>query len=49
MCTKNSEKGCCHPERLKANVSDCSAEQIKKCHGDVEHHLCGRKHKEADK
>jgi hypothetical protein len=31
---------CSHPEKLKGKPSECSPEQIKECHGDVEEHPC---------
>jgi len=37
-----SEKGtrCQKPEQLKGKPEDCSLEQIKQCHGEVEMHPC---------
>ena len=32
--------GCQHPEKLKGKPGECSPEQIKECHGDVEKHPC---------
>ena len=47
MCTNDSkERCCCHPERRKTDVADCSTEQIKECHGDVKRHPCERDKKE---
>jgi hypothetical protein len=43
MCESKSEKGCTHPERLKGKPGECSAEQIKECHGEVAEHPCVRK------
>jgi len=40
MCKWESTKGCEHPERLKGKPEECSPEQIKECHGDVEEHPC---------
>ena len=40
MCKWESGKGCEHPERLKGKPEECSPEQIKECHGDVEEHPC---------
>ena len=41
MCSKNEKKeGCQKPEDLKGRPEDCSPEQIRKCHGDVEEHPC---------
>jgi DNA-binding transcriptional ArsR family regulator len=37
MCCKD----CCeHPEKLKGKPEECTPEQIKECHGDVEDHPC---------
>ncbi len=33
-------KGCQHPEKLKDKPKDCTPEQIRECHGDVEKHPC---------
>jgi hypothetical protein len=33
-------KACQHPEKLKGKPGDCSPEQIRECHGDVEKHPC---------
>ena len=32
--------GCQKPEKLKTKPEDCTPEQIKECHGDVEEHPC---------
>ena len=41
MCEK---KACCKkPEELKTKPEECTPEQIKKCHGDVEEHPCEKK------
>jgi hypothetical protein len=41
MCEK---KACCQkPEELKGKPEECSAEQVKKCHGDVAEHPCEAK------
>ena len=38
MC---DEKKCCQkPENLTGKPEECSPEQIKECHGDVEEHPC---------
>jgi len=34
---------CQKPENLKGQPGECSAEQIKKCHGDVKKHPCQSK------
>jgi hypothetical protein len=39
MCEKGSG-GCQHPEKLKGRPEDCTPEQIRECHGDVEVHPC---------
>jgi len=39
MCSQEKE-GCQRPENLKGEPEECSPEQIKKCHGDVEEHPC---------
>ena len=38
MCEK--KQGCQKPEVLEGKPEECSPEQIKKCHGDVEEHPC---------
>ena len=38
MC--DGKTGCQKPEQLKGKPEDCSPEQIRKCHGDVENHPC---------
>ncbi len=38
MC--NAGKGCQEPKELKGRPQDCSAEQIRKCHGDAKKHPC---------
>ena len=45
MPSDDKEK-CQKPEELKTTPSECSAEQIKKCHGDVEEHPCIPRHEE---
>ena len=39
MCCQEKES-CQKPENLKGEPEECSPEQIKKCHGDVEEHPC---------
>ena len=47
MCTKRSKKRCClNSEQRKANPGNCSAEQIKECHGDDKKHPCEKDRKE---
>jgi len=38
MCQE--KKDCQKPEQLKDTPQKCTAEQIKKCHGDAEGHPC---------
>ena len=38
-----SKNACQKPEELKGKPEECSPEQIKKCHGDVEEHPCVQK------
>jgi len=40
MC--NSKQGCQKPEELVGKPEDCSAEQIKKCHGNLKDHPCAK-------
>lgn len=35
MCCQESS-GCQHPDRLEGKPEECSEEQIRECHGDVE-------------
>ena len=46
MCEE--KKGCQKPEHLKGKPGECSPEQIKECHGDVDVHPCDAD-KEAQK
>jgi len=42
MCKAESRKGCEHPQNLKkGQPEECSPEQIRECHGDVEEHQFG--------
>ena len=34
------KKTCQKPEELKGKPEECSPEQIRKCHGEVEDHPC---------
>jgi len=34
---------CEHPEKLKGKPGECSPEQIRECHGDVQEHPCESK------
>ena len=38
MC--EGTRGCQKSEKLEGRPQDCSAEQIRKCHGDAEGHPC---------
>jgi hypothetical protein len=38
MCCRD-KNGCEHPEK-KQRAEECSPEQIRECHGDVQVHLC---------
>ena len=38
MCDEKTE--CQKPENPVGDPKECSAEQIKKCHGDVKEHSC---------
>ena len=38
MC--DAKKGCQRPQELKNAPEECSPEQIRKCHGDVQTHPC---------
>jgi hypothetical protein len=38
-------KGCQHQEKLKTKPGECSAEQIKECHGEVKEHPCTERKK----
>jgi hypothetical protein len=40
MYNKKEKSGCQHPEKLKGKPEQCSPEQIKECHGEVEGHPC---------
>jgi hypothetical protein len=39
-CCKNKKEGCQKPENLKDQPQNCTAEQIKECHGDAQEHPC---------
>jgi hypothetical protein len=43
MCCNNCN--CQHPDKREGKVGDCSAEQIKECHGTEEEHACIREEK----
>ena len=38
MCEEQT--GCQKPEELKGDPKECSPEQVRKCHGDVQEHPC---------
>ena len=40
MCKSGCNKGCECAERLQGNPEECTQEQIRECHGDVEIHPC---------
>jgi len=42
MCCNKKQEGCQRPENLSDRPEDCSSEQIRKCHGDVETHPCAQ-------
>jgi len=45
MCDRVKKSGCEHSERLKGRPEDCTAEQIRECHGEVKGHPCVKKSK----
>ncbi len=47
MCCKESlKKDCCEkPDRLKGQPEECSPEQIRECHGELQEHPCTTKEK----
>lgn len=36
----DDKKVCEHPGKLKGKLGECSAEQIRECHGDTKKHPC---------
>jgi DNA-binding transcriptional ArsR family regulator len=40
MCCCHPKSECAHPEKLKGDPSECTAEQIRECHGEVAEHPC---------
>jgi ArsR family transcriptional regulator len=43
----NMCKDCCeHPDKLKGKPEECSEQQIKECHGDVNKHPCEEENKQ---
>lgn len=41
-------KGCQQPAKLKGKPGECSPEQIRECHGEVEKHPCEAQSESAD-
>jgi hypothetical protein len=41
-------KRCEKPERLEGTPEECTPEQIRKCHGDVDEHPCTQKPGESE-
>ena len=39
MCER-VKRGCQKPENLKTKPEECTPEQIRQCHGDVQDHPC---------
>ena len=39
-CEDGQKKGCQKPENLKGKPEECTPEQIRECHGDIEEHAC---------
>jgi len=37
---KAKQAGCQNPSECKGHPSECSPEQVKKCHGEVKEHPC---------
>ncbi|MBN1510617.1 MAG: hypothetical protein JXB13_01250 [Phycisphaerae bacterium] len=40
MCCNEKQEGCQKPKNLTGKPEDCSPEQIRKCHGDMDAHPC---------
>lgn len=40
MCCNENQRGCQKPENLTGKPGECTAEQIRKCHGNVQGHPC---------
>jgi hypothetical protein len=40
MCGNAKKQGCRKPDNLKGKPQECSAEQVRKCHGDSKTHPC---------
>jgi hypothetical protein len=40
MCNQKTRSQCEKPENLKGKASECSPEQIRKCHGEAPLHPC---------
>jgi len=39
-CCNEKKQGCQKPEDLNGKPEDCSAKQVRKCHGSVKRHPC---------
>jgi hypothetical protein len=39
-CCQENNEVCQKPENLKGKPEDCSPEQIRQCHGELEDHPC---------
>ena len=39
-CCQEDKEGCQKQENLKGKPEDCSPEQIRECHGEVEENSC---------
>ena len=40
MSKEKSKEICNHPDKLKGKPGECSPEQIRECHGEIEKHPC---------
>ncbi|MFC1897758.1 hypothetical protein ACFLX8_04260 [Chloroflexota bacterium] len=40
MPKDKSKDVCKHPEKLRGKPGECSPEQIRECHGEIERHPC---------
>jgi len=45
MCEKG--KCCQRPKKLKGKPKDCTPQQVKECHGDVQKHPCKPENKQT--
>jgi hypothetical protein len=39
-CCRDKKEGCQRPEDLKGRPEDCTAEQVRACHGESSKHRC---------